>query len=143
MAWRQSQIQLQGRLSHVLIDDRFAKAIPVRELPCLNWIGVWLIKPAPTDAFVAPDEEPTFLSVERHLIQVAGSLASGWAVYCIRLLSRGIAEYYLYSRDTATLAGIVAEMKRHAAEYRIEHETKSDPQWSEYSKYLKATGEAA
>src|ERR1051326_5538856 len=113
MAWRQSQIQLHDRLSHVLIDDRFAKAVPVRELPCLNWIGVWFVKPAPDDAFVAPDEEQMFVSIERRLIEVAGTLASGWAVYCLRLLSRGIAEYYLYSRDTGTLAGIVAELKRH------------------------------
>ena len=140
MAWRQSQIQLEDGLAHILIDDRFAKSVPVRELPCLNWIGVWLVKPPPHDTFVAPDEEPTFLSVERRLIEVAASLASGWAVYCLRLLSRGIAEYYFYSRDSATLAGIVAEMKRHAPGYRIEHEAKTDSQWSEYSKYLKATG---
>src|SRR5687768_17951107 len=109
MAWRQSQIHLQDRVAHVLIDDRFARSVPVRELPCLNWIGVWFVKPVPDNAFLAPEEEQTFLSVERRLIEVAGALASGWAVYCLRLLSRGVAEYYLYSRDGATLAGIVAE----------------------------------
>ena len=124
----------------MLIDDRFAKAVPVKELPCLNWFGVWFVGSAPEDAFVPRAEEETFLAFERRLIEVAGTLSKGWAVYCLRLLSRGIAEYYLYSRDTSTLSGLVAEMKRHYPQYRLEHETKNDAGWSEYSKYLKAAG---
>lgn len=139
MAWRESQIQLQGRLARVLVDNRFAQAAPARELPCLNWFGVWFTKPVPQDAFVAPEEAPHVLALERRLIEVAGKQASGWAVYCFRLLSGGIAEYYLYSRDASTLARVVPEMKRYWPEYRIEHETKDDSQWSEYSRYLKTT----
>jgi hypothetical protein len=139
MTWRQLEIQLQDRLVHALIDDRFAQTVPIRELPCLNWFGVWFTKPAPQDAFVAPEEEQALLALERRLIEVAGKQAHGWAVYCLRLLSRGIAEYYLYSRDASTLAGVVAEMQQHCPEYRIEHETKDDPPWFEYSKYLRAT----
>jgi hypothetical protein len=140
MTWRQSQIQLQDRVAHALIDTRFAGTIPVRELPCLNWFGIWFSKPAPVDAYIAPEEEQNLTSLERHLIEIAGDVASGWAVYCLRLMSRGMAEYYLYSRDGSTLAEVAPRLRQHAPGYRIEHETKEDPDWSEYSKYLKAVG---
>ena len=65
-------------------------------------------------------------------------LSNGWAVYCIRMLSRGIVEYYMYTRYASTLAGLDAEFKRDYPQYRIEHDTKIDAEWSEYSKYLAA-----
>src|SRR5262245_50888263 len=138
MTWRQSQVQLQDRKLHMIIDDRFAKAAPVKELPCLNWFGVWFVGPTTEDVFVPPAEEQTFLALERRLIEVAGTLANGWAVYWLRLLSRGIVEYYLYSRDASTLSGVITEMKREYPKYKLEHETRDDAAWSEYSKYLRA-----
>lgn len=83
MTWLQSQIRLQDRLSHMLIDDRFAKAAPVKELPCLNWFGVWFVGPAAEDVSVPPAEEQTFLALERRLIEVAGTLRTvGPSIVC-------------------------------------------------------------
>jgi hypothetical protein len=138
MTWHGSNIQLQDRPAHVLVDDRFASRTPVAELPCLNWFGVWFVRPTPEDRFVPESEEEAFLDFDLKLIEIAGALSDGWAVYCLRILSRGIVEYYMYARDASTLAGLVAEFKRHYPQYRIEHDTKIDAEWSEYVKYLAA-----
>jgi hypothetical protein len=81
-------------------------------------------------------EEAAFLAFERRLIEVAGSLAHGWAVYCFRILSRGIVEFYFYSRDESVLGALAEEFSREYPEYRIEEETFPDATWSEYRKYL-------
>lgn len=138
MPWRQSTVQLQDREAHVLVDDRFFAQPPTKELPCLNWFGIWFVGPTPSDRYVPESEEQTFAAFERKLIELAGSHANGWAVYCIRLLSQGIVEFYMYTRDSSTLIGVVPDFKRHFPQYRIEHDTKSDPQWFEYKKYLAA-----
>lgn len=142
MPWQQTEIQLQDRASHVLVDDRFSEMVPVAELPCLNWFGVWFVQPAPEGSYVSPVEEAAFLTLERQLIEIAGHCSNGWAVYCLRLLSRGIVEYYFYSQDRSTLEGVIPEMKRLFPQYRIEHDSKEDVSWSEYSKYLKAVQQA-
>ena len=138
MTWHQSNIQLQDREAHALVDDKFSKSPPKEELPCLNWFGVWFIGPTPANRHVPQAEEEAFAVFERKLIDLAGSHAKGWAVYCIRLLSQGMVEFYMYTRDASTLMGVVSDFKRQFPQYRIEHDTKSDPEWSEYEKYLAA-----
>jgi hypothetical protein len=138
MTWRQSSIQLKDRKAHILMDDRFASSPPTQELPCLNWFGIWLIGPTPSDRYVPDQEEQAFAGFERKLIDLAGSHANGCAVYCIRLFSHGIVEFYMYTRDASTLIGVAPDFERHFPQYRIEHDTKSDPDWSEYKKYLAA-----
>lgn len=135
MSWHQAQVQLQDRASHVLLDGRFAEAAPVAALPCLNWFGVWCRERASADEFIPVSEETAISVLERQLIEVAGRCADGWAVYCMRILSRGMVEYYLYSRDASTLEAVSIEMLQYFPEYRIEHEAKDDASWSEYFKY--------
>jgi hypothetical protein len=135
MSWHQAHVQLKDRLAHVLLDGRFAGTAPVAALPCLNWFGVWCREGTSEDEFIAVSEEAAISTLERQLIEVAGQCADGWAVYCMRVLSRGMVEYYLYSRDSSTLEDVSAEMLQYFPEYRIEHEAKDDASWFEYFKY--------
>jgi len=131
-------MELQDRTAHVLLDMRFAESAPIAVLPCLNWFGVWFRDTPNEDEYVSASEEAIIVELERQLVQVVGRCADGWAVYCIRIMSRGLAEYYLYSKNAATLSKVVSEMNRDFPEYRIEHEAKADPNWSEYIKYRSA-----
>jgi hypothetical protein len=135
MAWHQNQIQLQDRLAHVLIDGRFTDAAPIAALPCINWFGVWCREVPSENEFIAANEESAMATIERQLIEISGEKANGWAVYCIRLISRGFAEYFLYSKDPSTLKDVCTELHQFFPEYRIEHEAKLDASWSEYFKY--------
>lgn len=138
MAWHQNQIQLKDRLAHVLVDGRFADTAPITALPCINWFGVWCRENVSEDEFISVKEEDAMSTIERQLIEIAGKKADGWAVYCIRLMSRGLAEYYLYSKDHSTLKDVCTELHKFFPEYRIEHEAKVDASWSEYFKYHEA-----
>ena len=139
MSWIQASLQLHDRAVHAILDARFSATAPVPELPCLNWIGLWMREAVPENSYVAETKHESFLALEREMIQLAAEISNGWAVYCIRLLSRGIAEYYFYTRDVDTLSRLLPLLKHQHPEYRIERECKTDPAWSEYKKYLKAT----
>src|SRR5258708_561406 len=102
MTWLQGDVHLQDRQAHVLVDDRFKVNTPSRELPYINWFGVWFLGPASPDRYVPEPEERSFEAFEKKLIEIARSLSGGWAVYCLRLLSKGIVEFYMYSRDAQT-----------------------------------------
>lgn len=138
MTWLQANVRLQDREAHLLVDDRFGANLPKSQLAYINWFGVWFMGPTPPDRYVPESEESTFKALEQRLIQTAGAVSNGWAVYCIRLLSTGIVEFYMYSRDAQTLVGVIPELKKHYPQYRMEHEAKQDSSWSEYTKYLAA-----
>lgn len=138
MVWHQNQIQLQDRVAHALVDSRFADKAPIAALPCINWFGIWCRETPAEDEYFAANESDTISMIERELIEISSDKANGWAVYCIRLISRGIAEYFLYSKEEATLREVCAELRQRYPEYRIEHEAKRDTSWSEYFKYYGA-----
>ena len=138
MVWRQSNIQLQDRAAHALVDDRFASDPPTQQLPWLTWVGVWFRYETPEGRYISGEEEADFGIFEKRLIELADSLAQGWAVYCLRLLSRGIVEFYFYTRDESTLASLVDRFKLQYPEYRVEKDTFPDTEWVEYKKYLSA-----
>lgn len=138
MPWKQAYIELQDRNVHALVDYRFSETAPIAELPCINWIGLWACEPVIGNNYIPENEQHKFKKVEMALIEIAGQQAYGWAVGCIRLLSRGIAEFYFYSKDEETLAQVVPELKKQFPEYRAEFKCKRDETWSEYFKYLSA-----
>ena len=138
MTWMNGEVKLQDRNAYVSLDSRFEENVPFVELPCINWFGIWARSPTPLDAYFPEDEEKSYLALERRLIEIAGETSDGWAVYCMRVLSRGIAELYFYSKDSATLAKVLTALKAEFPNYRVEHEAKNDQSWSEYFKYLKA-----
>ncbi|HEY9103141.1 DUF695 domain-containing protein [Chitinimonas sp.] len=138
MPWLQNPIKLKDGLSHVMVDDRFAQVAPLEELGQLNWFGVWFKETPPEGALLHPDEEAAFAELERALVEMAERHANGWAVFCLRVLSYGIAEFYFYSRDAATLADVVDELRTAHPGYRIEHQSKPDESWAAYRKFLLA-----
>lgn len=138
MTWKQAQIELQDRKVSALVDYRFSETAPIVELPCINWIGLWACEPVIGNFYIPENEQHRFKKVELALIEIAGQEANGWAVGCIRLLSRGICEFYFYSKDEETLAQVVPELKKQFPEYRAEWKPKRDETWSEYFKYLSA-----
>ncbi|WP_179958246.1 DUF695 domain-containing protein [Chitinimonas arctica] len=136
MAWLTSIRQHADRITHVLIDDRFAGNPPAEALPCLNWFAIWFAETPPANALIAAQEEAAFEQVQRSLVDLAQQHADGWAVYGLRVMSYGIAEYYFYSRDESTLAGVQVELERAHPGYRIEHASKVDASWAVYKKFL-------
>lgn len=135
MPWGQKEIQVSNRVANLLLDSRFCDKAPIKELPQIHWFGVWCQRPAPNGRFVAADEEQTLLQLERKLIEVAGRISNGWAVYVMRIMSQGLLEFYLYARDSSTLNGVTDELKKIFPNYRIEHDSQNDSDWAEYSKY--------
>ncbi|GAB3252168.1 DUF695 domain-containing protein [Chitinimonas naiadis] len=138
MSWLQSRLTLKNGPSHIMVDSRFADTAPLEELACLNWFGVWFKQTPTEDTLLHPDEVADFAELERALIETAERHANGWAVYGVRVLSYGIAEFYFYSRDETTLADVVAELRTAHPGYRVEHQAKTDPTWAAYRKFLLA-----
>jgi len=109
MPWNQKEIQVANRVANLLLDSRFCDKAPINELPQIHWFGVWCQRAVPSDRFVADAEEHTLLHLERKLIEIAGQVSNGWAVYVMRIMSQGLLEFYLYARDSSTLNGVTDE----------------------------------
>lgn len=135
MPWSQRTIQIEGRLAGVLFDDQFRAALPVRELPRLAWFGVYCRQDA-GGSFWHPDETERLDTIERDLIRLCEQFGHGWAVYVMRIDTRGIREYYLYCGRNAALAQALPSLRAAHADYRIDFEETADAEWSRYRAFL-------
>ncbi len=135
MTWTHFASQEADRAVLVLVDDRFASVAPIRELPTLTWLGVWVRLP-PGSSFWDPAETEALDSIDRAVIRLAAELGNGYAVYPLQISPPGIREFYLYSGPTARLGLLRARLAAEFPEYRIETESRDDPEWSWYRSHL-------
>ncbi len=59
-----------------------------------------------------------------------------WAVYVRRLDTPGLREYYVYFGESAELEKVLPSINALHPEYRIEFETRTDPQWTHYESWI-------
>lgn len=142
MPWSQRTTQIDSRPTGVLIDDRFRASLPVRELPRLAWFGVYCRLDA-GDGFWHPAETESLAMVEQDLIRLCELFGRGWAVYVMRIDTRGIREYYLYCGGSAALAQALPSLRASHPDYRIEFEETEDAAWSRYQTLLPSHEPAA
>jgi hypothetical protein len=136
VAWTQRTTQIDNRPAHVLIDERFRASSPIPELTRLVWFGIYC-RQDPGSGFWHPDETASLDVVERDLISLCEKLGNGWAVYVMRIATRGIREYYIYCGAGAVEIDQVLPRLRHAyPDYRIEFEETVDAQWTRYGTFL-------
>jgi hypothetical protein len=71
------------------------------------------------------------------LIGLVSQFGHGWAVYVRRAISAGKREYFIYYGGDASIIKALPALQALHPEYRIEFDTKEDPQWSFYFSWLK------
>ena len=134
MAWKQYTCEVSGKPAQVLVDQRFEKQAPVKELPLLSWFGVYC-KQAPSGNFWHPNETTALDEIEKDLLKICEAFGHGWLVYLLRIATAGIREYYLYHSNVAEIKKAFEALKAAHPTYKIETETTQDSQWNEYRKY--------
>jgi hypothetical protein len=137
MPWTHRTTEIEGRLAQILIDDRFKASAPVRELPRLAWFGVYCQR-NPGTALWDPEESDRLDAVEDDLIRLCDQFGQGWAVYVLRIATRGIREYYVYIGGSVDFAQLRPGLQARHPDYRIEYEETKDPSWRRYSCCLPA-----
>lgn len=135
MAWKTFETYVAGKRALLLLDVRFAKSAPAADLPRLNWVGVWTKQP-PGAGLWDPSEGDALDALEDELIRCLDAAGQGWAVYLLRICTAGLREYYVYSSDALDLAAVVEQVKGRHPEYRIEAESRDDPQWTWYQRHV-------
>ncbi len=69
-------------------------------------------------------------------MHLCGQFGRGWAVYVMRIDTRGIREYYFYCGEAATLDLALPSLRKAFPTYRIEFEETTDAAWSRYKTFL-------
>jgi len=135
MAWTHYELEIHGKSASALLDKRFATRAPKDQLPKVAWFGVYCRQP-PGDAFWNLKEQPALDAIEHDLIRLCGTFGNGWAVYVRRLDTPGLREYYVYFGESAELEKVLPSTNALHPEYRIEFETRTDPQWTHYESWI-------
>lgn len=135
MSWTHHLIQIDKRPAQVVFDNQFRSKAPVRQLPRLAWFGVYC-RQDPGGGFWHPDESGRLDAIERDLVRLCGQFGNGWAVYVMRIDTRGIREYYFYSGGSAALNRAPAILQTAHPDYRIEFEERTDADWNRYKSFL-------
>jgi hypothetical protein len=128
-------MEINDRRAGVLIDDRFGTEAPVKDLPQLAWFGVYCQK-EPGGGFWHPDETAGLDAIEGDFIRLCDEFGRGWAVYLMRIDTRGIREYYLYAGGDSELGQVLPKLQAAHPGYRIEFEESPDPEWEHYKDLL-------
>ena len=131
MAWSHRLTEIHERPAQILIDDRFRMTAPVRELPNCAWFCVYC-QYDPGPAFWDPAEAKNLDAIEDALVRLWQESGHGFAVYVMRIATRGIREYYVYHGGRAEFSQVCSKLKTRFPAYRVEHEEHEDPDWKRY-----------
>jgi hypothetical protein len=139
MAWTNYLARIDGRPAYILVDGRFREDRTSRaKLPRLAWFGVYAQRD-PGTAFWHPDETDNLDAIESDLIRLCELFGHGWAVYVLRIDTRGVREYFIYFGGTAQLAAVPPSLQAAHPGYRIEYEETADPLWNRYVSCLQSS----
>jgi hypothetical protein len=136
MTWTYHITEIDGRQAQVLIDDRFQEPHVPSELSRVAWFRVHAQRD-PGAGFWRLDETESLEAIERDLIELCQLLGKGWAVYVLRIDTRGIREYFIYFGDGAELSSVLPKLEAAHPGYKIEYEETADPSWERYLSLLK------
>jgi hypothetical protein len=136
MPWVSYEFEAQGRPAAALLDTQFTDKAPTDQLPNLAWFGVYHQQPR-RGSWWRPSEGPKLDAIEQDLIKLCGAFGNGWAVYVRRLQTPGVTEYYVYFGNGAELHKVLPSLKAQHSKYRIEFESRPDPEWSQYKGWVK------
>jgi hypothetical protein len=137
MPWHHIETELDGRPAQLLLDDRFRDSAPVRELPGLAWFCVHCRNP-PDIGYWDDAESETLEKIEDDLIELCSRFGKGWAVYVLRIATRGLREYFVYYGGDAELPSVASSLTRAHPSYCIDFETRPDSSWQRYTSMLSA-----
>ena len=135
MTWQTALLNIDGKPTHSMLDDRFEPDPPVDQLPHLAWFGIFCATD-PGDHLWNPDEGAQLDAIEDDLLRLCDLHGSGWATYVQRLDTRGLREYYFYFGEGAALEKVLPELKTAHPRYRLEYDRIDDLKWSQYRKWL-------
>jgi hypothetical protein len=130
MAWKHYTCVISGKPAQVLIDQRFEKQAPVRELPLVSWFGIYC-RQSPGNSFWNPNETTALDEIETDLLRVCEDFGHGWVVYLLRITTPGIREYYIYHSSAADIQKAFEALTAIHPTYKIEMDTIKDPEWNE------------
>ena len=85
---------------------------------------------------MASNETVDLDTIERDLIGLWGTFGYGWAVYVMRIATRGIREYYVYCGAGAKLDHVLPSLRQAHSGYRIELDETQDAEWNRYTTFL-------
>ena len=142
MPWSHRTVQIANRPAGVLIDDRFRDSLPIGELPRLARFGV-SCRFDPGGGFWHPEETAQLDAIETDLIRLCGEHGRGWAVYVMRIDTRGLREYYFYNGEGAALDRALPSLQALHPDYRIEFDQGADAEWQRYGTFLPGHDEPA
>lgn len=131
MPWSYRTTEIESRPAGVLLDDRFRTSLPVRELPRLAWFAVYC-RHDPGSGFWDPGETESLDAIEQDLVRLCDQFGRGWAVYVMRIDTRGIRECYFYCGGNAKLDQALPSLQAAHPDYRIDFEEAVDDEWSRY-----------
>ena len=83
-------------------------------------------------------EKKALDAVEEDLVRLCGQAGHGWAVYVLRIATRGLREYYVYIGETVDFAQVLPGLRAQHPDYRIEYEEMEDASWRRYKRCLRA-----
>ena len=135
MSWSQRLTKFEERQAQILIDEGFRDRAPIRELPKLAWFGVYTQRD-PGTAFWHPEESGSLDAIEDDLIRLCGQFGRGWAVYVLRIATKGIREYFIYFGDEAKMDAVLPSLRAAHSDYRIEYDERVDDCWERYTTCL-------
>jgi hypothetical protein len=131
MPWSHRLTHFDGRPAQVLIDERFRESAPLRKLSRLAWFAVYA-RNDPGPAFWDPNETAVLDAIEGDLIRLCDQFGRGYVVYVLRIVTRGIREYFLYFGGSAALSAVLPALRAAYPDYRIEFDQTSDASWRRY-----------
>jgi hypothetical protein len=135
MPWINYTFEVQDKPANALLDTQFAETVPSEKLPNVAWFGVYFKQP-PGGVWWRRFEQPKLDAIEGDLIRLCGAFGNGWAVYVRRLETPGLREYYVYFGENAVLHKVLPSLRALHAGYRLEYESRPDPDWSHYESWL-------
>ena len=135
MSWSHRIVMIGGHPAGVLMDDRFRGSLPVLELPILSRFRVHCLRDA-GPGFWHTDETARLEAIEKELLRLCGRFGDGWAVYVLRIDTRGMREYLFYSGGSAALDRVLSHLQAAHADYRVEFEETGDAEWRHYRAFL-------
>lgn len=90
----------------------------------------------PGGAFWDPDESAKLDAIEDDMLRLCERFGLGWAVYVLRIDTRGVREHFFYFGGTGELAEVLPSLRAAHPQYRIDYEEFSDESWRRYKSCL-------
>ena len=125
--------RLNDHLASVFLDLGYGQGPPPAGLTTLVYVFVPMRQARP-DGLSSREEADRLAALEDALVP---ALVQGLpAAFVARATTRGHREFYFYAQDPGRLGELLAAVFTDFSDYRCEHGTRPDPEWSHYREVL-------